>query len=496
MQYYKDYLSLHVDNTLLSLINKAYTEALKDTQLHALKPYYGNRPFETTNSNLLLTDYLYLKTKSYALEHLLTCLLLYKSQIISDYDTASLNKTITPLIFTLNKMHYDTSKSADLNLKGANLIKKRNYLKNQILDVKNSFKEFIDFNAMDRSSPYLYYKNIFLYNFNYDFFYKDIVFYFVFSTNDEQSLLPNTFIKYITSLIHLMYTNTKGDIENSNNLIKLSNTILSYLKKENRFSEYKKIEELLRKMDDDLTKIIAMYETMDSSNSSEKYCFHHLINRYYHNHFFNSLNHPFLDIIFKRIDIHELYNTIIEDNSSYFTPSIKWDNISEDKKMIDNYSIKDSAYHLRLLELLTKFDIDFYQITFDDLYELKTNYGEFKSNRYNFLKEEKLIFDTTTNFIYIFLENYENEIFDTIATCVSDIEIRTINEIKESETISFLDNIIRQINNELDYIYTKIPDDLDFKKIDYENNYNDLYKIIRKYPFLLTYIIKQGFIIG
>ena len=56
-------------------------------------------------------------------------------------------------------------------------------------------------------------------------------------------------------------------------------------------------------MDDDLTKIIAMYETMDSSNSSEKYCFHHLINRYYHNHFFNSLNHPFLDIIFKRIDI-------------------------------------------------------------------------------------------------------------------------------------------------------------------------------------------------
>lgn len=165
MQYYKDYLSLHVDNTLLSLINKAYTEALKDTQLHALKPYYGNRPFETTNSNLLLTDYLYLKTKSYALEHLLTCLLLYKSQIISDYDTASLNKTITPLIFTLNKMHYDTSKSADLNLKGANLIKKRNYLKNQILDVKNSFKKFIDFNVMDRSSPYLYYKNIFLYNF-------------------------------------------------------------------------------------------------------------------------------------------------------------------------------------------------------------------------------------------------------------------------------------------------------------------------------------------
>ena len=117
---------------------------------------------------------------------------------------------------------------------------------------------------------------------------QDIVFYFVFSTNDEQSLLPNTFIKYITSLIHLMYTNTKGDIENSNNLIKLSNTILSYLKKENRFSEYKKIEELLRKMDDDLTKIITMYETMDSSNSSEKYCFHHLINRYYHNHFFNS----------------------------------------------------------------------------------------------------------------------------------------------------------------------------------------------------------------
>lgn len=93
--------------------------------MHALKPYYGNRPFETTNSNLLLTDYLYLKTKSYALEHLLTCLLLYKSQIISDYDTASLNKTITPLIFTLNKMHYDTSKSADLNLKGANLIKKK-----------------------------------------------------------------------------------------------------------------------------------------------------------------------------------------------------------------------------------------------------------------------------------------------------------------------------------------------------------------------------------
>ena len=86
--------------------------------------------------------------------------------------------------------------------------------------------------------------------------------------------------------------------------------------------------------------------------------------------------------------------------------------------MIDNYSIKDSAYHLRLFELLTKFDIDFYQITFDDLYELKTNYGEFKSNRYNFLKEEKLIFDTTTNFIYIFLENYENEYLTHSNMCI------------------------------------------------------------------------------
>ncbi|WP_168083428.1 hypothetical protein, partial [Massilimicrobiota sp. SW1139] len=119
----------------------------------------------------------------------------------------------------------------------------------------------------------------------------------------------------------------------------------------------------------------------------------------------------------------------------------------------------------------------------------------FKSNRYNFLKEQKLVFDITIDFIYDYLENFENLILDEITHIVSHIE-NTYSEIQNNQNNIFLNCLIEEIITELDYIYNIIPYDLDFNEINFQNNYDQYYSIIRSYPFLFTYLIKQGFIKG
>lgn len=504
-----------INDTILNIMENSYNTVIKNFQLESVKLSYtlDGLPHINLSNPLSLTEYLFIKSKCYTLEHLLTLILQLNDMKALNYQKLDI-KLLAPIFFVLNDLTLDTEKSFDKNLKSHDLYKKYNNLKKRTQDVISSFHIYPTIKLMDRSSPYLYYKSIFEYQFNYDFFHKDIIFYTTFKENTNINYMTNSFAEYIELLIHLMYKNTKMKIKNSSNLIKLSNTILAYITNENNFSEYSKIENLIDKMDNDIKYINSIYKSIwDEKNKSKLYSFHHLINTYYHNNFITSIHHPFIKVLFKRIDMKELYNVICTDNSSYLKSNKSWSNISESYTLIENFSVKDSAYNLRLLELMMKFDINLYQITFDDLYYLNgsnesilkkdpTNksynyqtFTLFKSNRYNFLKEQKLVFDITIDFIYDYLENFENLILDEITHIVSHIE-NTYSEIQNNQNNIFLNCLIEEIITELDYIYNIIPYDLDFNEINFQNNYDQYYSIIRNYPFLFTYLIKQGFIKG
>lgn len=508
-----------IDTTILSIMSNNYDNTFNQFQLHSLKPSYTMDSIQDMNSSvpLSLTEYLFLKSKSYALEYLLTLTLILKDSLKAKDDVLPIKDLITPITFILNDEILDNKESLDKNLKSTGLYKKNDQLITKVKYVIESFKHMNFSNIMDTSSPYLFFKSIYNYHFDIDFFYKDIVFCTAFFQNQNKDLLQKDNIDYIALLTHLMYRNTKGNITASNNVIKLSNTILAYIEKEEKFSEYKKIEMLIEKMNTDLELINKIYQILDSSNNrSRYYSFHHLINTYYHNQFFNSIYHPLVKILIREIDFKELFDVIIKDNSSYSNTNNEWTNVSESKTVLEHYSLKESAYYLRLLGLLMKFNIDFYQITFEDLYCLKTkeeeifkkfNYNDFeffscgkmttfKSDRYHFLKEQKFIFDITIHFIYDYLEEFENIIFDLSSELFKTIELASQNELTNQNSCHLLNGLIGRITLQLDEIYKFIPDELEFSKIDTEENYDQYYHLFRKYPFLLAYLIKQGFTKG
>lgn len=473
-----------LDKEIDKIIENNYNSFLENKRLKNLK--FNDK------ASVSLKSYLFSKIKIEVYGNLLSGLLLLDDL----YNKRVLNQVIditAPTLLAMNCISKKEDESLTKALQKSTLSKQNDNLENKLKKIDDSFKRY-RLSGIDRSSPYIYFISIIKESFNYNFFFRDYIFCYK-KDEDYRYLYPIHFLEYITTIVHMMYTSTAGktskkgkrDIKDANNLIKRCNTILAYIDKKDTFKEYKKFKDLFGSYNQNIDDIKNIQKSLEK-DELKYYSYYYLLNRYLHNNFILGISHPFIKIIMKRIDFNELYDEAKNDTSSYFNNPTQWKNITDEKKLIDCYSVKESIYHLHLLELIMEYDINFNSIK-EDIFEYKDTI--FEGNRYDFLREQEQIFELTISFLYDTLETAKNEMIQYI----SSIQQSLFNYYcfhKNTECYSyFYEILLKGIKN----AFSTINENAIFQEVYPEKkDYDEIIEpMVKKHPYLFAYLIKQGF---
>lgn len=483
----KEYLN-NLDKEIISVLNKAY----KDTMLHkddlSFKPSFNldiDYAYHYSHDNSLV-NYLFLKIREYAISQLYSQILYYYDIYKDDFNKT--NEAIIPLVeIVLNKKKGDLSIENFLegNDSFYNTLKKSHNNLNEV--IKNNFENHLKNITADytKFNPYSQFRTTISSENNNAIFLNNPFTLYKFSNNNYKTI-PNHFTDYLTLLSYCA--------SRKNNLFSLSNTALKYLFGKTAYPKYDKLEIIKDNYNQDISLINSMISSC--SDSDIKLMMYYLLNHNFHNKFFHSLDDSFIRYILKRIDIIELYKQI-KVASPTFEEEYK------NNMFFHDFSISESMYNLRLLELLMKYDININdidleqdclshniiptRITLKDGSEKKLNLMQ--SNPFVHLKDMEYLYDKTFKFFYDFLSD--------INDWWSDIHNEHLNKIinfiessdknKQEENLEILLEIINQLRNELSSMHNNSNFYL-FKDI----SINDTYHSTNQFCIYM-YLVKNSF---
>lgn len=527
-------LLIELDNDLINIFKRSYLNTIENETFGSVIPNIKPENIRENNkAPYSLEKYLYEKIRVQVLNNLLTNIILMENFYNKNIKNIDI-KDYVDFLFLLHDKTIDSNESYSDNLMNEAEKKQKELLAKRVNDINSYFKENVkekkitkkvkntnisinnesylvyDSKPLDRSSPYIYFNALIKKKCDYDFFFRDPIFILKInsSLNDK---IPSDFTEYALSLINIIYDDIKGNntsnnekekskkqsavpknITKANNLIKRSNTILNHLNSNKRFSSFREIDRLIDKYDENIDDINCMLKKL--FNHEKKYfSFYYLMNNYFHNNFFLGINHPMIETIIKRIDIKTLYNATKEDTSSY-TNTSTWENVSDMQTIIKSYPIKESIYYLSFLELIMEYDINFNDIT-EDIFVINSKKDAYLNNdvyngtRYDYMREQQHVFDSTIRFIYEVLDSAKNDLPEIISYYLNIFENKILNINDKKILEGDLNLLTLEINKSL----KSLNHNLTFKKLEKGLDEDFLYNLSREKYYLLTYLIKQSF---
>lgn len=442
--------------------------------------------FALDDENLNVIKYISNKAKLYIIEELIMYLVLFKNQENKEY-TKNNMKIMGPILLWKNNIVKEPHISYAKTIEDNGLKKqKENYSTafNNLFKYKHS--DYDDDETFKLhyalSYPYKHFYNILNYTFDFDYFFKDDIFDYSLRISEElppqKKLIPTDFNEYCGTLMVLFASKSYTDFLKANNIFKLIQTVLNNIEDDNYDTN---LNTLINRYNEDIQDISCVYSKISNNPQFKKVIYHHLFSKSYHTNFFISLTHPFIQILFKRINIKslcfatdEIINLI--DNDSFLEANYEYSNH------------KDTMYHLKILELLMYFDINLKNIsTQNDFFPLKEKLIILEKNN-------KRSFEALLDFFYSYLEDVQIISKEIVPSLINNIQDFYDNA--TDNNLEFIDYLISNLIRETETIYKLFPNDLDFKQINYdpEETKNSLSLLIKDNPILIAYLIKYSLV--